>query len=210
MKYRPIIFSGAMVRALLADTKTQTRRIVKPQPFNGRPDDEVRKQMIENGALGQDESLTDLINGAIDHGFIPEAKCPYGHTGYRLWVRETYFGNHFQHPNEPEDERELYYRADGLLNFEGEESLIKWRPSIFMPRWASRITLEIVNVRVERLQDISEEDAKAEGAAWGACGSPQEGSHKAGYAQLWENINGPGSWDANPWVWVVEFRMEAA
>ena len=206
MKERPILFSAPMVRALLDGSKTQSRRIVKPQPFNGRPDDEVRKQMIENGALGQDASLTDLINGAIDHGFIPEAKCPYGHTGDRLWVRETYFGNHFQHPNEPEDERELHYRADGLPNFEGEESLIKWRPSIFMPRWASRITLEIVNVRVERLQDISEDDAKAEGAAWGACGSPQEGSHKAGYAQLWENINGPGSWDANPWVWVVEFK----
>jgi len=215
MKYRPILFSGAMVRALLADTKTQTRRILKPQPFNGRPDDEVHKQMIENGALGQDESLTDLLNGAIDHGFIPEAKCPYGQPGDRLWVRETYFGNHFQHPNEPEDERELHYRADGLPNFEGEESLIKWRPSIFMPRWASRITLEIVNVRVERLQDISEEDARAEGVGQVGIetgqvlesGAPVEiGSYACAYCDLWESINGKGSWEANPWVWVVEFK----
>jgi len=234
MKERPILFSAPMVRALLDGSKTQSRRIVKPQPFNGRPDDEVRKQMIENGALGQDASLTDLINGAIDHGFIPEAKCPYGHTGDRLWVRETYFGNHFQHPNEPEDERELHYRADGLPNFEGEESLIKWRPSIFMPRWASRITLEITGVRVERLNDISEEDAKAEGLkgitkdgklvkygipdADGYPGTDDIGwpwedwriSPVDAYRRLWESINGSGSWDANPWVWVVEFRMEAA
>ena len=202
MKYRPILFSGAMVRALLADTKTQTRRILKPQPFNGRPDDEVHKQMIENGALGQDESLTDLLNGAIDHGFIPEAKCPYGQPGDRLWVRET-FAHHVQAIGSKHDEDGPFvYAADG--EFAKQYRLgNKWKPSIFMPRWASRITLEITNIRVERLQDISEEDARAEGCwALGDC----ECTAKRQYQELWESINGKGSWDANPWVWVVEFR----
>lgn len=81
-----------------------------------------------------------------------------------------------------------------------------WKPSIHMPRWASRITLEVTGVRVERLQDISEADAIAEGAPWAACGAPQEGSHKAGFAQLWESINGSNSWSTNPWVWVIEFK----
>ena len=79
-----------------------------------------------------------------------------------------------------------------------------------MPRAMSRITLEITRVRIERLQAINEVDAIAEGAHWAACGSPQEGSHKAGYAQLWESINGPGSWDLNPWVWVIEFKRVPA
>jgi len=225
MKYRPIIFSGAMVRALLADTKTQTRRIVKPQPFNGRPDDEVRKQMIENGALGQDESLTDLLNGAIDHGFIPEAKCPYGQPGDRLWVREA-FGKVNMHSlsnNRPLFEQ-ITYRAgkrvlaskDAPSDFDMENWPVswvddykptdgKWRPSIHMPRWASRITLEIISVRVERLRDISMQDVLAEG-----CMLSTSKTEPLDYQNLWESINGSGSWDANPWVWVVEFRMEAA
>jgi len=98
--------------------------------------------------------------------------------------------------------------ASGVIPFSAELCELPERsvPSIHMPRWASRITLEVTGVRVERLQDISEADAMAEGAPWAACGSPQEGSQKAGYARLWESINGPGSWDANPWVWVVEFK----
>src|SRR5690242_3815290 len=158
--------------------------------------------------------------------------CPYGASenpfrsqGDRLWVREAYFGNHFLHPNEPENERELHYRADGLPDFEGEESQIRWRPSIHMPRWASRILLEITGVRVERVQDISEADAVAEGviAALTACTDGMErdlwyGVDHAGhespipaYADLWESISNPRGlcpddvphcWDANPWVWV--------
>ena len=225
MKYRPIIFSGAMVRALLADTKTQTRRIVKPQPFNGRSDDEVRRQMISNGALGPDESLTDLLNGAIDHGFIPEAKCPYGQPGDRLWVREA-FGKVNMHSlsnNRPLFEQ-ITYRAgkrvlaskDAPSDFDMENWPVswvddykptdgKWRPSIHMPRWASRITLEIISVRVERLRDISMQDVLAEG-----CMLSTSKTEPLDYQNLWESINGSGSWDANPWVWVVEFRMEAA
>lgn len=125
-------------------------------------------------------------------------------------MRETCFINDYRGVEVPEDERadcQVIYKADPLPCWEGEENSIVWRPSIHMPRWASRITLEITDVRVERLHAINEGDAIAEGAAWAACGSPQEGSHKAGYAQLWESINGPGSWDANTWVWVVEFKV---
>ena len=108
---------------------------------------------------------------------------PYGRTGDRLWVRETWGHN----PEGPG----YVYRSDGDfdMKFHGD----RWRPSIHMPRWASRITLEVTGVRVERLQDINEEDALAEGV-------------EHAFRSLWESINGPGSWDANPWVWVVEFR----
>ena len=109
----------------------------------------------------------------------------------------------------------IQYEADGVRRdwvhmFSGIDTTPgRYRHARFMPRWASRILLEITNVRVERLQDISEEDAIAEGAEWAACGAPQIGSHKAGYAQLWESINGAGSWEQNPWVWVISFKMMA-
>ena len=126
-------------------------------------------------------------------------RCHYGQPGDRLWVRETF--GHFERNENFAPGCEVFYRADG-------ESLAvePWRPSIHMPRWASRITLEVTGVRVERLHACNEVDAIAEGAPWAACGAPQEGSHKAGFAQLWEQINGHGSWEANPWVWVIEFR----
>ena len=206
MKERPILFKAEMVRAILDGSKTQTRRVMKPQP-----DDDA---IIAVGEIGTSRGAA-FVRYPREGGITRRVPCPYGQPGDRLWVRETYFGNHVQHPNEPEDERELHYRADGLPNFEGEESLIKWRPSIFMPRWASRITLEIVNVRVERLQDISEEDARAEGVGQVGIetgqvlesGAPVEiGSYACAYCDLWESINGKGSWEANPWVWVVEFK----
>ena len=123
--------------------------------------------------------------------------------GDRLYVRETWSAPHaYDHlPPRliPKDAR-IHYAATedrgGLL----------WRPSIHMPRWASRIILEVTGVRVERLHACNEVDAIAEGAPWAACGAPQGGSHKAGFAQLWEQINGDGSWEANPWLWVIEFR----
>lgn len=118
--------------------------------------------------------------------------CPYGKPGDRLWVRETCY---FEQPH-----GEVIYRADpgSEKALDPEFTGLRWRPSIHMPRWASRITLEIVNVRVERLQDIRVDDARAEGvtAKWPVHG----------FRNLWQSINGFGSWDANPWVWVVEFR----
>ncbi len=187
-----------MVRAILAGTKTQTRRVVKP----------AHKAWIEMPVTHQ-------------LGEWDKRPLPYGKPGDRLWVRETWSPDppidsswastewngcgrridgvpeRFQHP------RFCNYSADWL------HGPIVWRPSIHMPRWASRITLEVTGVRVERLQDISEADAMAEGAPWGACGSPQEGSRKAGFAKLWDSINGPNSWDANPWVWAINFKRLA-
>ena len=189
MKERPILFKDEMIRAILDGRKTQTRRVVKPQPSNVINDLFIWR----DNATPRDELM---------------ASCPYGQPGDQLWVRETYFGNHFQHPNEPEDERELHYLADGLPCFEGEEDEIRWRPSIHMPRWASRLQLEIVNVRVERLQDISESDALEEGITYNHI--PNNGLDpmraRTWFRGLWESINGPGSWDLNPWVWVVEFK----
>ena len=171
MKERPILFSAPMVRALLAGTKTQTRRIIKPQHL---------------AFFNQDAAamLSDWN----------ERPLPYGQPGDRLWVRETF--GHFECNQHFKPGCNVYYRADGnCLELE------PWRPSIHMPRWASRITLEITSVRVERLQDISEADAIAEGVYT----DPACPAYDA-YAQLWDEINGLGSWEANPWVWVIEFR----
>ena len=192
MKERPIIFSGAMVRALLAGTKTQTRRVVKPLPIT----------------LNRDTNSLEVDDENIANGrFAKQVPCPYGQPGDRLWVREA----RWWFKDEPDHETGYYppkltvedveYRADG------DDVRKVWRPSIFMPRWASRITLEVTSVRVERLQDISPNDCIAEGA-WPVAHRELGRGHEAvaAYQALWESINGPGSWDANPWVWVVEFR----
>lgn len=131
----------------------------------------------------------------LAEGFTPEFVaspdnyvCPYGQSCDRLWVRETFW--------QPRDKSETLFKADGAILGCG-----KWKPSIHMPRWASRITLEIVSVRVERLNDISEQDARAEGAP------PLDATgYRGGFFHLWQSINGHDSLDANPWVWVVEFR----
>ena len=183
-KERPLLFSGPMVRAILNGTKTQTRRIVKP-----------------NHIAAYHDGVPSLFSG-----------FPYGVNGDRLWVRETW-----SHTGDGvwsiaaarmAPTGRPVYAADG-----GEGP---WWPSIHMPREFSRITLEVVRVRVERLNDCSEADAKAEGCGLApalpdcteveACGQ----TFRAGYAALWNDINGPGSWEANPWVWVITFkRIEA-
>jgi hypothetical protein len=213
MKERPILFSAPMVRALLDGTKTQTRRVVKP-----RPDWAMGKRcMLQPHELA----------GEVNQGEY--SNCPYGQPGDRLWVRETWCGEIDGHTsqliyNEDGNTYKCLYRADGhhvvlddgdgftKTNKDGSEAS-PWKPSIHMPRWASRITLEITAVRVERLQDISKADAQAEGIVPDGDG----GWHLAdtrhymddpisSYASLWEYINGPGSWDLNPWVWVIEFK----
>lgn len=135
--------------------------------------------------------------------------CPYGQPGDRLWVREAWARD--------DEDGQLMYRADVGRDLCADA----WRPSIHMPRWASRITLEVTAVRVERLQDISEADAQAEGVIpkWepGCSGRLMDAfggfsfrPAASAYAELWEQINGPGAWDANPWVWVVEFKRVTA
>lgn len=189
MKERPILFSGAMVRAILSGQKTQTRRVVTPSP-----------DLIHCGIP--------FINGHGQGGpgtkdrFI---RCPYGQPGDRLWVRETFIHEPADYcweasvsiPCQPET---TVYRAD----YEGDTRGAGWTPSIHMPRSLSRITLEVTGVRVERLQDISRGDAMEEG-----CPFPNmmyETDPVAWFADLWCTINGPESWIANPWVWVVEFK----
>lgn len=194
MKERPILFSGPMVRALLAGTKTQTRRIAKPvrHPDLGN--------MYAPGALVLEHEPQHVIDRC----------CPYGRPGDRLWVRETHMNWWKLDPANPEGPRLFShvaaYAADGYELEPGE----RWIPSIHMLRAASRILLEITGVRVERLQDINEMDAAAEGVATWAPGALSPDSLNADpsdqFRWLWSSINGPDSWSANPWVWVVEFK----
>ena len=175
MTERPILFSAPMVRALLACAKTQTRRAAK----------------LTAGAHVKEPG-----GHRRWHPADPEATlaCPYGQPGDRLWVRETFgFSGSGYIPD-------IHFRA---TNPEAP-ILGRWHPSIHMRRIDSRITLEITSVRVERLQEISEADAQAEGITSAEC-LECDGFVNA-FSKLWEQINGPGSWDANPWVWAIEFR----
>ena len=191
MTERPILFSGPMVRAILEGRKTQTRRVVKPQP-------ELQlKSARWMRCADEQHALFTQHDGELCGQMASTRKCPYGKPGDRLWVRETWAHRRWM-LGDASPSPTTVYRADG----EDLKGCDRWRPSIHMPRWASRITLEVVGVRVERLQDISEEDAKAEGIEW-VIGYR---SRIPLFSALWERINGPGSWDANPWVWVVEFR----
>lgn len=202
MKERPILFSAHEVCATLDGRQTQVRRIVKhPIPSNIKsvvPYSNKQGNLVYGWSWGVSEKLgaiTELVN----------MKCPYGKPGDRLWVRETFariddesgFGSGYTE-----------YKATCA----NPEKVI-WKPSIHMPRWASRISLEITGIRVERLQDISECDAKAEGSY--VCDyfgrrlldqSSNQGCYKWGYRSIWESLNGKGSWDLNPFVWVVEFE----
>ena len=217
MKERPIIFSAPMVRALLAGTKTQTRRVVKPQPHKDRlhrsvdsPDKFV--------CAGEHTWWSGNHTQSIYHS----ARCPYGQPGDRLWVQEAWRAELTWNTTKPSgipDEAALWYEADDQQrnNGRGTKFKGKLRSSIHMPRAASRITLEITSVRVERLQDITIEDAKAEGA-WGPDASIVDkvaehfgidmfsANPRNAFQMLWEQINGPSSWATNPWVWVVEFK----
>lgn len=214
---RPILFQGAMVRALLAGTKTQTRRAVKPQP----PTPEAVHALagIDYCWIAPDGAALDYHRPAGPvwavrqlMGCEPQLRCPYGQPGDRLWVREAWRVS-VVHDHVPGGELgfgttpQVQYEAIGDGNDETGVVWGRYRHARFMPRWASRITLEVTAVRVERLQEISEADAEAEGVTKPrkVC-EDDPGTHIDAYADLWEQINGRGSWDDNPWVWVVEFR----
>ena len=217
---RPILFSAPMVRAILEGRKTQTRRIVKPQP------DDNGLSFMRNSPLDWREEVHGewrQWKGEIPTGDTWDGPTPY-HPGLRLWVREAFYYAGWHMGNN--GSLRVHYNADGSesewisCGIEHTVSLVgKKRPSIHMPRWASRITLEVVSIRVERLQDISEADAKAEGCEPAVLLPDDEGllaeimfdesvdaSCRNDYAALWKSINGSGSWEANPWVWVVEFK----
>jgi len=183
MTDRPILFSAEMVRAILDGRKTQTRRAIKPVPtFNG------------GGACHDADALQqDYVE---PYWVFPET-CKYGQPGDLLWVRETWA----RHASGVD------YAADFAAVSRPQAG--PWRPSIHMPRWASRITLRITDIRVERLQDISEDDARAEGcdpARWIDETDVGMEGYREGFAKLWNKINGPGAWEENPWVWVVAFE----
>lgn len=211
-KERPILFSAPMVRAILDGSKTQTRRVAKE--FSGRSElDAILKR------------------------FPNQNGCPYGKPGDRLWVRESWWQAGEWQSTYPEDDvgawfgsQRVVYSADGVPPNEPNKHYPKglrngaysaadphriWRhrPSIHMPRWASRILLEVVAIRVERLQDISEEQAEAEGVhramrMWFATddGGPSFTWPQHAFEHLWRKINGAESWEANPWVWAVDFK----
>lgn len=219
MKERPILFSAPMVRAILDGTKTQTRRIVKDQPYQiGKPRERYHGGHgcgdLSNytGELEEDGTwwITDEFGG-VD-GF----KCPYGQIGDRLWVRENVWVARKDCKYPHKAETWVGYPADGE-KCNSPEFWKSWgfklAPSIHMPRAKSRITLEITDIRIERLQDICEYDAKAESCQdqKDAFGIEKSGSivwyAKHAYVQLWNAINGKDAWLKNPWVWVVEFKI---
>lgn len=231
MKERGMIFNGEMVRAILDGRKTQTRRIMAPQPA----DDIERSAFPNPDAIGWKSTLKHK------HGSTTAHFCPFGNVGDRIWVRETWgvvsheldedgriqpwkpdrpataihempFGNGYYSGH-------AIYAADGDFTWgddDGyEDGRSCWKPSIHMPRAASRILLEITDVRVERLNAISQEDAQSEGTeltGWRPTYSdPDSGGEVMtpydNFAELWSSIYGDESWKANPWVWVIEFKL---
>lgn len=178
MKERPILFAGEMVRAILDGRKTQTRRPMKVQ-YDWR-----------NPVVGCSGVAVGLGGSGPDGG----VKSPLGTIGDRLWVRETWRMDAYNIAAE--------HRASTSALM---EHIAPWKPSIHMPRWASRISFEITAVRVERVQDITEEDAKKEGCDWSYWTWPNSTRPgQTSFSALWQSIY--GTWDANPWVWVYEFR----
>lgn len=212
MKERPILFSGEMVRAIMSGRKTQTRRIMRTQPPSGT----IRMYAEESADFltKTDRWNAEYVNMGRQWTNGALYRCPYGQPGDRLWVRETWATSLCCDDRPPRETNNhglpFWYNADGTVRYTGANeggpgftTRGKWRPSINMPRWASRITLEVAGVRVQRLNMITDIDAMHEGAEQvGDC----DGALVDGYRQLWERINGTGSWSANPWVWVIEFR----
>ena len=226
MKERPILFSAPMVRAILDGTKTQTRRVVKvknaqyipPSPkadipgwaqlLRGCPYGQPGHQLWVReawriGAWSEDDGTICIDYQADGHNRRERLEVPDGDDFLRYWQQST------------DDAIKVFGHQD-RYKWEPGQSPCRWRPSIHMPRFASRLTLEITAVRVERLSDISEADARAEGITDGGCtncgypepcgcGKPSPDARDA-FCRLWQSINGAASWHANPWVWVVEFK----
>lgn len=225
MRERPILFSGPMVRAILAGSKTQTRR-GKGLEYFSRPENDPEGWLCARVADGH----AFMVYKHMPHERA--VKCPYGQPGDRLWVRETFVQGYeydavqdrFRQYDENDNELPMktWYRAtDADIRWAGDdgwETNVPWRPSIHMPRAACRLVLEVTRVRVERLQDISEENAMAEGCspAWLDAGdnttvhAEAPPTYRQGFARLWREINGDGAWASNAWVWVVEFNALAA
>ena len=211
MKARPILFNNDMVKAILSGNKTQTRRIIQPQPANGWGFETPPTLGRITSPNPKKNKFGVFIRRGTNTDF-PEMNIvlsPYGQPGDLLYVRETF-----------------HYCGMGRVVYKSgltPPDVYKWTPSIHMPRWASRLTLRITDVRVEQLQDISEEDALAEGverSAWKyscepyrnylhPCMAPGHNKSiaRSSFMTLWQSINGPDSWNVNPWLWVVDFEV---
>lgn len=207
MSERGMIFNGEMVRAILEGRKTQTRRVLATYQDAVKfcPEWDVNGKQIF------------IVLGEKDHTgmnpVITAIPCPFGQPGDRVWVRET-----FRVHSRATDVATLVYRASVRNSWTEQTHRVpvavcnkpatpeKWTPSIHMPRWASRITLEITDVRVERLRDLSEEDAKSEGIIPSAGGVLPGWEYRINFRDLWMDIYGTDNWEANPWVWVIEFK----
>ncbi len=189
--------SGDNPRLILEGRKTQTRRILRVHMGGGRYWTPLYQVELQPDGTWRDSRCDSF-------------RCPYGVVGDRFWVRETWAAPTCYDDEKPRDlpatlaeGDELIYRAESP-DYQVRALGSFWRSPLFMPRWASRITLEIVNVRVERLQDISEEDARVEGVKPTAFHDPL--NYIGSFAALWESLHDKGAWDKNPWVWVIEFR----
>ena len=201
MKEHPILFSTDMVKAILEGRKTMTRRVIKPQPTDAGL--EFATACEGEFSAWQDDGLN--LDEHSEDGGPCQRICPYGQVGDRLWVRETFVLTNYQTPVYRADFKDVngYYWSSIASDPKG----VKWTPSIHMPRWASRINLEITEIRVERVQEISEEGAKAEGIE---ALKPSMCCYTNRYCfeVLWESINAKRgySWEANPWVWCISFK----
>ncbi|WP_323091591.1 ASCH domain-containing protein [Klebsiella variicola] len=213
MKERGMIFNGEMTRAILDGRKTQTRRIMKAQPsedftpMNMALETDYKARWYTPGVVDKDGYLQPASKKVFGVSNENEGySCPFGSVGDRIWVREAW-----ARYNIDQNSHDIAYRATTPADWPEEG---RWRPSIHMPRWASRILLEITDVRVERLNAISQEDAQAEGmelTGWRPTYSdPDSGGEVMtpydNFAELWSSIYGDESWKANPWVWVISFK----
>ncbi|RXT61690.1 hypothetical protein [Pseudomonas syringae] len=207
VKERPMLFSAPMVCAILEGRKTVTRRALKVQPHI---------DSSGNFCVGRSNYGQDIYGKPVTKHFV-SSDCPYGQPGDRIWVREAWQADAQVNevaPRELSHGEPIRYPADGASRQTGCSMITpgKTRPSIHMPRWVSRILLEITDVRAERLQEISRSDIRAEGLecppelASDDVSPNYRGWYPAAWRELWESINGADSWNSNPWVWVVEFK----
>jgi hypothetical protein len=204
IKARGIIFSGPMVRAILEGRKTMTRRVIKPQPY------EASQASLYAGHLCWEPKKYSYGPIFLDREDQLFKSCPHGQPGDRLWVRETFalLDDDFRAPMGPPSELQecqIVYKATDFA----ADHFDCWRPSIHMPRWASRLTLEITNVRVERVQDISKSDIYAEGITHcPTVGCPSCTCELNMFQHEWHETYGLKgfTWKSNPWVWVIEFK----
>ncbi|MEQ9769423.1 hypothetical protein ABRQ03_00980 [Pectobacterium jejuense] len=211
MKERGIIFNAEMVRAILDGRKTQTRRIIKNQPFDrswSRHDHQIE---IISGRAENGDEVDGLYAYTKSTGGTWSAKCPFGQPGDRLWVRET-FNGFWLDDDVIQEIKDAISKASELCDYRADypdssQPVGGWTPSIHMPRWASRILLEITDIRVEKLKHIPRDGFIAEGYPAERATDGGEYDPFLWYRDLWESIYGAGSWQANSWIWVIEFKQ---